>query len=292
MAGGQRYLGEEVCRQAMAHVFGGTFKSNTQRLKRLHGASMQLDGFEHFLETPNVIEGTSITEVAFEFQGHPSHYEDPVTVARDLLRAQYCRALGILLVVIDRPKDWSRLRDCEYMFEHVCASIRHAVHFPDDFCFESGFSIDLHNWTPDVFKHQELKDAAFENGFALLEEKWLGLNAKHRFVHMESGKSYQGLPKHLLSNSGFPKDLRSPSDKLQALSHMATEHGFELLETQWLGSKTKHRFEHLASGITYAWPAKQIMGRDGFPKSLRSAHNAMPQSQASLHLTESVAPSA
>ena len=184
---GQRYVTEEICRQAMAHIFGGTFKSDLYRLKSIHGKNMELDGLECFLESSKTLEaanaalGTNSTEVAFEFQGHPAHYENHSVMHRDHLRVKYCQGLGILLVVIEPPDNWKRIRDSEYMFEHVCKAVRRSGNLPEHYVFKPAFSIDLSTWNPDLDNYKDLKQLADQKGYILIEKKWLGAKVKHRF---------------------------------------------------------------------------------------------------------------
>ena len=108
---GQRYLTQEVCRQAFVHIFGGRFKTNRNRLKEAHGSPLELDGYEFFDRPPPVFGGFnestemafSLQHIAFEFQGHQSHRENQMTIERDLLKVKYCKQEGILLVPIDIP---------------------------------------------------------------------------------------------------------------------------------------------------------------------------------------------
>ena len=162
---GQRYVTEEVCRQAMSHIFGGEFKSDRYYLKELHGKNIQLDGLEEFKETPDILSVSNrrklimndierdvnfeITKIVFEFQGHRGHFDDERVMQNDKLRIKYCQQLGILLIVINPPKDWKKIRDSNYMFEHVCSAIEDAINIGEPLQFKQNFKINLDTWLPD-----------------------------------------------------------------------------------------------------------------------------------------------
>lgn len=333
---GQRYLGEEVCRQAISHIFGGTFKTNSRRLKEIHGKNMQLDGYECFEKSPSLFLSIptfkNVREIAFEFQGHQNHYTDEAVIKRDRLRAAYCKKLGILLIVIDRPPDWRFLRDSTYMYKYVCDAVSHSIGVEGDVAFKSGFKLNFSNWHPDIDnyeklenfsktrgfsvvdaawqggnkihtfqhlmtgkeykaspsslyargafpktigspleRHQELETFALTHGFKLLENAWLGAISDHRFLHVASGKIYVGKPTVLYADKKFPSDFRTPLDKYNALFEKAEEAGFILLETEWLGGLTKHRFHHIETKKMYMGVPAKLMYKKGFPKDLTSS---------------------
>jgi hypothetical protein len=269
---GQRYLTQEVCRQAFVHIFGGEFQSNRERLKPLHGKALELDGYQEFGEPiPGILApyakadkaevafNLQNLQIAFEYQGHDAHRNDKSVMERDRLRVEYCRKEGILLVVIDPPAQ-QRIRDSEYMYAHVTDAIRAAMGQPN-LEFPQGFKIDLSNWNADKKAYAELNDLAAESGFKLLEPKWLGAIEKHRFLHVASGEEFQGRP-HDLKQLGFPK---LDYEYLKELADLATESGFKLLEPKWLGDKEKHWFLHIESGEEFQWTPRQLK-QDGFPK--------------------------
>ena len=276
---GQRYLTQEVCRQAFVHIFGGEFQSNRERLKPLHGKSLELDGYQEFGEPiPGILVpyakadkaevafNLQNLQIAFEYQGHEGHRNDEGVMERDRLRVEYCRQEGILLVVIDPPAQ-QKFRNSEYMYAHVTDAIRVAMGQPN-LEFPQGFEIDLSNWNADKKAHAELNELAKENGFKLLEPKWLGAKEKHRFLHIESGKECEWTPRYLKQN-GFPKDLRTDEDQYHELIALTEGSGFKLLEPKWLGAKEKHRFLHIESGKEHQWIPNKLK-QSGFPKDLRT----------------------
>jgi uncharacterized protein with GYD domain len=286
---GQRFLTQEVCRQAFAHIFGGEFKTNRDRLRDIHGSGMELDGYEEFERVPDAFENGSdyfsgdgseiafIIHIAFEFQGHQSHRERQETIERDKLKYQYCEQEGILLVQIEPPVDkkqysefWRRIRDSEFMYAYICRSIQQAAGAHAKISFPPGFKIDLVNWNPDKEAYLNLKQFAEDNGFELLDSKWLGTENKHRFLHKASNKEYEWRPAQVLHN-GFPisRGLVTDLDRFNELKQLAEDSGFELLETKWLGANNKHRFLHKESGEKREWISSQVLSR-GFPKDVRS----------------------
>lgn len=265
---GQRYMGEEICRQFMKHIFGGQFKTENQRLKTIHGKHLQLDGFESFSAAPPILYelGLNITEVAFEFQGHRSHYQDLNVIQRDKLRVQYCKALNILLVVIEKPEPWAKIRDADYMTAHISMAINKALNIQKIPNYKPGFKIDLAKWNPDLELYNALQRMSEKNGFLLLEDKWLGSSTKHRFRHIQSGSLYSSIPATLMrERNRFPKNFRTPAEDLNDISIHANKSGFKLLEDKWLGCAKKHYFQHVASGNLYQFLPHNIKRR-GFPK--------------------------
>lgn len=68
--------------------------------------------------------------------------------------------------------------------------------------------------------------------------------------------------------SSFSQSFRKFS-QLEKLRQLAMKNGFELLESEWLGSMTRHRFRHIGSNKEYeARPANLFAS--GFPKDLRT----------------------
>lgn len=114
----------------------------------------------------------------------------------------------------------------------------------------------------------KLKQLAQDNGFELLETQWLGANVKHRFRHIESGKQYEGRPGQLFFK-GFPLRSDASTKFLDQIRQLARDNGFDLLETEWLGTANRHRFRHIESGKEYAWTPNHL-NTDGFPKDLRT----------------------
>ena len=284
---GQRYLTEEVCRQAFVHIFGGEFQTNRERLKPRHGKSLQLDGYQEFGEPiPGILApfvkadkaevafNLQNLQIAFEYQGHDGHRTSKRTMELDRLRVEYCKQEGILLVVIDPPAS-HKIRDSEYMYAHVTDAIKVALGQPN-LEFPPGFTINLSNWNADKKAHAELNYLAEENGFKLLEPKWLGAGEKHRFVHIESREEYQWRPNQL-KQAGFPK---LDYEKLKELADQATKSGFKLLEPKWLGTDTKHRFLHIESGKEYQGTPKNLKKHGGFPKRFTHSQTPIPKQYA------------
>ena len=283
---GQRFLTQEICRQVFVHIFGGEFKSNRNRLKSLHGKSLELDGYQEFKGSiPLVLMPTHDNgqaefafnlknlQIAFEYQGHRGHREDHSVMERDRLRVKYCKQDGILLVVIDPPPKKNNVRDSAYMYAHVCKSIREAIgHL--DIKFPDNFEIDLTNWNSDRAAFLDLWQSSNEKGFELLEPKWLGDGEKHRFLHIASGNVYAWVPNQIKHN-GFPKDLRTKQDHLERLKQLAQDNGFELLEKEWLGAKAAHRFQHIESGKKYEGSPSQLFSR-GFPNKFKRPPKPAP----------------
>lgn len=269
--GGQRFLTEEICRQALSYIFGGYFKIDNKRLRHIHGKHIQLDGFEHFPGGNSFLQRTlniDVHDIAFEYQGHPSHFNDIQVMRRDKLRVQYCKELGIKLIVIGPPSDKNKMRDSSYMYNHVCHAICSAIPQLVFSNFEPNFKIDLRNWTPDLDNFKKLKTLASANGFELLHDKWEGQQAKYSFKYLKTGDVYEWEGRHIMVR-GFPKDLRTAQNMYDTLRLAAIQDGFELLEKKWLGSAVKHEFRHIASDKVYAGQPSRLL-RDGFPKNLRT----------------------
>lgn len=145
----------------------------------------------------------------------------------------------------------------KHRFTHVASGKPYAGR-PFNLMGKAGFPKDLRN---DSERLDALACLAANNGFTLLETKWLGFDKKHRFIHKASGKEYSWVPNHVMGRAGFPKDLRSALDRYQELRLKALKHGFALLETEWLGAAVKHRFKHLESTKEYAWTPDNLMDR-------------------------------
>lgn len=279
---GQRFVTQEVCRQAFVHIFGGEFRTNRDRLKTIHGKSMELDGYEKFPILPKAFQDVGSyskgdgAEVAFEFQGHRNHRHQKETVERDELKSKYCKDEGILLVQVEPPPEnsalrnefWMRIRDSEFMYAYICKSIQKLIGVDEKINLPLNFKINLSNWNPDRESLLNLKKFSEGNGFKLKEQNWLGAKNKHCFIHKLTGKEFEWMPEQVLRN-GFPKDLRTDLDKLNKLKKFATDNGFELLEVHWFGALKNHRFIHKASGIEYKGTPASLLSR-GFPKELRT----------------------
>lgn len=291
---GQRYVTEEVCRQAMCHIFGGRFESNRARLHAVNGGAMELDGFERFDSPPAILEGFSlrnhgnkITEVAFEFQGHQSHYEDEGIMRRDRQRAKYCKDQGILLVVIDRPHDWNRNRDAAYMFQHVCSSIQKLMPTNSTLKYPIGFKVDLSSWQPDLKLYNDLCEFALASKFRVVSPiEWKGATTKYTFQHIETGDLYESVPGNVRTN-GFPKNTarskRSNQERLAEIKQLATKSNYILLDDEWRGARELHRFQHIPTSELY-WGSPQNLLIQGFPLNrTRSQNNRvrLPKSSAS-----------
>jgi hypothetical protein len=271
LSGGQRFLTEEICRQALSHIFGGAFKIDNKRLRHIHGKHIQLDGFEHFPEGNPFFQRTlniDVHDIAFEYQGHPSHFNDIQVMRRDKLRVQYCNELGIKLIVIGPLPDRNKVRDPSYVYDHVCKAIRSTIPQLKLSDFKSTFEIDLRNWTPDLDNFKKLKTIAFAGGFELLNHKWEGQESRYKFQYVETGDIYEWQGRHIMVR-GFPKDLRTDQHLYDTLRLSALQNGFELLEKKWLGSAVKHQFKHISSDKVYTGQPARLT-RDGFPKDLRT----------------------
>ena len=294
LADGQRFVTQEVIRQVFSHIFGGEFNTNHDRLKdKNNGKRLELDGYEHFQGAPDALkrltgyqnEGQKMAfnlSVAFEFQGDDAHRKNDRTIELDRLKAKLCKEAGIHLMQIDPDleNEWRfyrNVRDSDFMYAYVCKAI--ASHFGRDIDFPPGFKIDLSNWNPDKESFKRLQELADVNGFELLETEWLGSQTKHRFRHIESGKEREWAPAQLFSE-GFPKDLRTDQERsaesFLKLRQLATDNGYELLETEWLGRHTKHQLKHIGSGKEREWTPGQLF-KQGFPKDLRTDQDRLTE---------------
>lgn len=158
----------------------------------------------------------------------------------------------------------------KHQFLHTDSGVVHAW-APAQIMGRRSFPKDLRN---DADRLLELAKYAKEHGFELLEQQWLGATGVHRFVHTASGKDYSCTPHSLTRRNSFPKDLRSDSDRLSALSKYASTQGFVLLDTTWRGVDAKYRFKHIQSRARYEGVPSIIMGKQGFPKDLRTPQQA------------------
>lgn len=235
---------------------------------------MQLDGYECFDESPSILAGIpkfkNVREIAFEFQGHQTHYTDEDVIKRDALRAAYCKKLGILLIVIDRPPDWRFLRDSAYMYKYVCDAVSRAIRIDGDMVFKSGFKLDLSNWHPDIDNYEKLKEFSKSRGFTVVDAEWKGGNKIHTFQHIMTGKEYKAAPSHLYARGAFPKTIGNPLERHQELAKFALAHGFKLMETEWLGAISDHRFLHTASGKIYVGKPTVLYAAQKFPSDFRT----------------------
>jgi hypothetical protein len=115
-----------------------------------------------------------------------------------------------------------------------------------------------------------------QNGFLLLEDKWLGSSTKHRFRHIQSGSLYSSIPATLMrERDKCPKNFRTPAEDFNDMSIQANKSGFKLLEHKWLGSAKQHRFQHVASGKIYQFLPNNIKNR-GFPKDSTLSSRCKP----------------
>ena len=136
--------------------------------------------------------------------------------------------------------------------------------FPKDIQIHLKRPVDIN---ANLAKLKELGKYASLHGFELLENTWLGVVPKYKFRNLESGLIYKGRPYELKKN-GFPGDLRTDTERLSDLSKYATQHGFELLDTKWLGTMVKYQFKHQVTGKLYS--GASTIQRTGFPKDLRT----------------------
>lgn len=166
----------------------------------------------------------------------------------------------------------------EHWFKHI-ESGKKRQWTPSDL-YDYGFPKDLRTdqeRSTDAF--QELRQLAIDNGYELQGSEWLGSRVNHRFRHINSGKEYEWAPDQLF-RQGFPKDPRTVQGRAAAsflkLKQLAQDNGYELLETQWLGSGNKHRFRDIESRDERAW-APNYLFTYGFPKDRRTDQDKFEQ---------------
>lgn len=260
---------EPLCRQAIEHLFGKLFPKNTSLLApSLTGGvkAWELDGYCEELR------------VAFEYQGHSGHW-DPVspsygaTSARDRLKADLCRSLGVLLVPIERLPEVKNKWHPEFVLEHVLQSVSRAYG-------KAGLRVPSLNVTPyqqDMESIGHLKmmrkkmDAlAKANGGRFLDKEWRG-SAKPHLFSFSDGREFWANP-HNLQRQGWPQDATSylyryqasPEDRLGRLRAAAASHGYCLVETVWMGSKHRYHFAD-AEGLEFSVPYSTL--KAGWPRA-------------------------
>jgi hypothetical protein len=156
--------------------------------------------------------------------------------------------------------------DNKYRFLHI-ESQKNYVGTAYAVMGKQGFPKDLRT---DADRFAELTACATSAGFVCLEAGWLGSGKKHRFLHINTQKPFEGNPGALLGTRGFPCDLRTDANRLAELISYSTAAGFECLETEWLGTKAKYRFLHIETQKHYAGTPDKVMSKRGFPKDLRT----------------------
>ena len=229
-------LAEALCRQAMNHLLNSTFNSTRnvltkEVLNRAH--SLELDGYCDKLK------------IAFEYQGYPSHW-DPghskyeETRAKDLLKKQACKELGIILVVIP-PFDirdeqgWS----ASYVIGYVTSCLKLAFYDnnirPPKLSSEE-FFIDSDIENEDLAFLKQMSDMAKENGGELLDPVWKGYKASYLFKDSagnEFKRSYRSLKKDgwMKAAASSVTDNIKVLAKLAEFKNLAEFHGCKLIST-------------------------------------------------------------
>ncbi len=186
-------------------------------------------------------------------RGFPNNFRRPLTKKWSDLAA-YSGQHGFQLL----EKEWLGI-DINHRFLHISSGKIYSA--PPDRVYSRGFPKSLK--TPEE-RFNDLKALASVSGFQLLENEWKGNAAVYQFKHISSQRLYQWTGARVVK-LGFPKSLRTNSDRFNELAVRAQINGFRLISEQWRGYIKKHQFEHVATGDIYDWSPAEILRTDSFP---------------------------
>ena len=215
----RKSLGESICRQILESIVGEPFQKDRTILspavyggRHKSSSSWELDGVCRLETSP---DDTHALTLAFEYQGHPSHWKvaDPAfkkVSARDREKATLCQRLGIPLVQIDPLPDGydgviTKLTKQWEVWDHVAGALSKTVarleqnqdptvqkpafqalarKLKDGHAMaslRSGFDLDTSSLSENGQAALDMLRAKIENlGWKLLEDRWLGSNNYYR----------------------------------------------------------------------------------------------------------------
>lgn len=258
-------VSEPCCRQAMEYIFTNTFHSTKRVLTaKLLNRKMplELDGYNDELK------------IAFEYQGHPSHWKPSdkgyaKKQITDALKIEYCKKIGVALIIIPALPTHNKKWDSKVVFNHVYDSILKYYNENDYVIPELNTDIELFNidltQNDHAFKMlKKLERIAEQNKAKLISNKWLGNDTKYDFL-IEEHRIISILASNL-NHKGWPKDinyyLRDSDFYLSDMRRIAKQNNGELLSTIWTGSDSFYDFKFYDgqmfkmkySLVKYFWP--------------------------------------
>lgn len=113
---------------------------------------------------------------------------------------------------------------------------------------------------------EKIKSLCAIFGFEFVDTEWKGVTKPHVFRNVSTGKLYEWVPHQLLRHNRFPKETKTPEERLKTLSDKAMANGFKLLSNKWRGRNVKHSFLNTKNGDLYEGTPHNLLGPQGFPK--------------------------
>jgi len=264
---------EEYCRKVLEHITNSHFHKTRKIL------TPAVTGRQHALELDGYCEELKL---AFEYQGHASHWDmenknyKEVSI-KDKLKLEYCKNLGIDLIVINPLTQYSPTK-LKSLFEDIKEQLKELRPFmlmnDDSFTY----------MRPPSTEHPSLKllkNIASLNNGEFLDINWYGPYHKYNF-RFASGLDFKRSAKDMLSK-GWPSSvyyLQQLNDKdkeyyegldtklnkkaLERFRAVVESYGAILLDETWTGAKSLYNIE-LSSGVKIQRSAMKIRA-NGLPK--------------------------
>ena len=243
---------EPILRQTLEHIFGYKFNKTrnvlTKKITKTK-SNLELDGY------------CAELNIAFEYQGHPSHWDekDPrfqKTKIHDELKIKLCKELNIALLQFEKIKH-KNFTDKDFYLNIVRNKIK------DVFVSENKPipNLNIKNFNINLAKtnhyHQcleNLKTAAHQNGYELMDEVWKGASYLYRFKHVDSGieikltslhvnKVERGLPKDIMKHIQN-KQQKDKSFQLEKFKKIIEANGFTLVSDKWENAQLSQKIKH------------------------------------------------
>lgn len=263
-------VSENVCRQALEHLFGSKFIKTQNIIKKEiadRKRPLELDGYcKEF-------------NIAFEYQGHSSHWDKEhgnyLTVSeRDLVKVKCCKKLGIKLIIIPSLKEKAGKWSEDSVMSHVLCSIKKSYgkeSIPE--LNVANFKLDFSIINLSKERLDILRKFASDNKGLLISTQWKTSRDLYLF-QAKNGKEFDISLSNLYAN-GWPTDIESylshsnghkktPKILIQELQDLARKNKGKLLTKEWQGAKFKYLFER-ENGEQFAMKQVNIKQR-GWPK--------------------------
>lgn len=249
-------ISEPICRQIMEHLFASQFFKSSKVLSR---DVLNRYGMTHFDKSWELDGFCMDRMVAFEYQGHPSHWDNAhrsygEVNARDKNKVNVCERLGIVLVQIPPFKKADRLNS-NRCFQHVLNAVEKAydrLGRSVTSLNKSGFEIDF-----SIIHHggemiASIKEIAEENKGKLISKVWKGVYEKYEFEFSDGRRFWTTATK--IRQGYWPKNAdlyfsrkatrrKSSSDQIGEMRKLVEKAGCRLLSDEWVGVRGLYELE-------------------------------------------------
>jgi hypothetical protein len=229
---------EHICRQIFEYIFNCKFIITNKIVVRQGKVNLQLDGYND-----NVIINNKSYKIAFEYQGYYSHRTDQNAIERDNYKKEYCKNNNIVLFVIDEFS--KHLLDDNWIFSYIKNMI--VEQFPEiNINYDFKIRYDLIN--SNIIKYNYWKNKAEQDGFTLISETYINCGNKMIWKRNSDGYIFKRSIDNILQNGWPPNNniskgkLLTKTELLNRIQNKCQQYGGKLLDTEWKGDRTKHKF--------------------------------------------------